>query len=250
MAVSDAKGEPVTGLTAADFTVEEDGERQTVTTFAAGEFPLALAVAIDRSFSVPRPALNDSIAAARRLIDALQPTDRVMVLAIGSEVQTAAPLSTDRAAALDALKALDTWGTTPLYDAALEAIDAIQAAPGRRALILLTDGDDRYSQISASDLVTEARRRDVIVYPIATGRQRPAIFVELASVTGGRSFRADNRRQLEATVEAIARELRLQYLLGYTPARPADAQPGWRSIRVSVKKPDVRVRARDGYFVR
>src|SRR5687768_1711637 len=81
--VIDARGEPVMGLTAADFTVEEDGQRQAVTTFAAGEFPLALAVAVDRSFSVPRLALNDTVAAARRLIDALQPTDRVMVLAIG-----------------------------------------------------------------------------------------------------------------------------------------------------------------------
>jgi Ca-activated chloride channel family protein len=247
--VSDAHGEPVTGLTAADFTVEEDGQRQTVSTFAAAEFPLALAVAVDRSFSVPRAALNDTVAATRRLLDALQPTDQVMVLAIGSEVETAAPLSPDRAAALEALRTLDSWGTTPLYDAALEAIDAIQSAPGRRALILLTDGDDRYSQISAADLVTEARRRDVIVYPIATGRKRPAIFAELASVTGGRSFQANSRRELEATVATIARELRLQYLLGYTPARPADAQPGWRSIRVSVKRSDVRVRSRDGYFV-
>ena len=250
MTVSDAKGEPVTGLTAADFTVEEDGQRQAITTFAAAEFPLALAIAGDRSFSVPRPALTDAVAAARRLVDGLQPSDGVMVLAIGSEVETAAPLSTDRAAVLDALRTLDSWGTTPLYDAALAAIDAIQSAPGRRALILLTDGDDRYSQISAPDLVSEARRRDVIVYPIATGRKRPAIFAELASVTGGRSFQADTRRELEATVATIARELRLQYLLGYAPGRPADAQPGWRSIRVSVRRPDVRVRARDGYFLR
>jgi Ca-activated chloride channel family protein len=248
--VTDAKGEPVTGLTAADFSVEEDGQRQAITTFAAAEFPLALAVAVDRSFSVPRPALNDAVAAARRLVEALQPTDRVMVLAIGSEVETVAPLSTDRRAAVDALETLDPWGTTPLYDAALAAIDAIQSAPGRRALMLLTDGDDRYSQVSAPELVNQARRRDVIVYPIATGRRRPAIFAELASVTGGRSFQADTRRELEATVTTIARELRLQYLLGYTPARPADAPPGWRSIRVSVKKPDVRVRARDGYFLR
>jgi Ca-activated chloride channel homolog len=245
--VSDARGEPVTGLTAADFVVEEDGQGQAITTFAAGEFPLALAVAIDRSFSVTRGRLNDAVAAARRLVEALQPADRVMVLAVGSEVETAAPLSTDRAAALDALRTLDSWGTTPLYDAALEALDAIQSAPGRRALILLTDGDDRYSRISGPDLVTEARRRDVLIYPIATGRTRPAIFAELASVTGSRSFQAANRRELEATVATIARELRLQYLLGYTPARE-NGRPGWRSIHVSVKRPDVRVRARDGYF--
>ncbi len=247
--VTDAKGEPVTGLSAADFVVEEDGRRQDISTFAAGEFPLAVALAIDRSFSVPRERLADAVAAARRFIDALRPSDQVMVLAIGSEVEIIAPLSTDRRGATEAIARLDLWGTTPLFDATREALDVIQSASGRRALILISDGDDRYSRTAGPDLVQDARRRDVLIYPIATGRRRPTMFAELASVTGGRSFEAIDRRALDTSLTTIARELRQQYLLGYTPTGPADRR-GWRSIRVSVNRPDVRVRARDGYDVR
>ena len=83
---------------------------------------------------------------------------------------------------------------------------------------------------------------------MSTGRNRPELFAELASVTGGRSFHAVEPRDLDATLSSIARELRLQYLLGYTPSA-AEGRRGWRSIRVTVTRPDARVRARDGYFV-
>jgi Ca-activated chloride channel homolog len=248
VSVTDPRGEPVTGLTRADFTVEEDGTPQVIRTFAAEEFPLAVAVGLDRSFSVPRDRLAAAAAAARSFVDRLRPADQVMVLAIGSEVETAAPLSAAHGAAIGALGAIEPWGTTPLYDATLKALDAIQSASGRRALILLSDGEDRYSETTAETLLAEARRRDVLVYPVSTGRKRPELFAELAAVTGGRSFHAAERRDLEATLATIARELRLQYLLGYTPTA-GDGRRGWRSIRVSVSRPDVRVRARDGYFL-
>jgi Ca-activated chloride channel family protein len=248
--VTDEKGEPVTGLTAGDFVVQEDGRPQTITAFAAGEFPLAIALAVDRSFSVPRERLTSTAAAARSFVQRLRPSDRVMVLAIGSEIETLAPLSSDHVTAMDALGRLEPWGTTPLFDAALAALDAIQAASGRRALILLSDGQDRYSRTTAAQLVEQARRRDVLIYPVATGRTRPAVFAELAAASGGRSFHAADLRALPTTLAAIAQELRLQYLLGYTPARSAEEQRGWRSIRVTVNRPGVRVRARDGYFVR
>jgi Ca-activated chloride channel homolog len=246
--VTDPKGEPLTGLTTADFVVEEDGRRQAIRTFASGEFPLAVAIGIDRSFSVPRDRLAAAAAGARTFIQRLLPGDQVMVLAIGSEVETLSPLSTNRAQANAALERIEPWGTTPLYDATLAALDAIQTASGRRALILLSDGEDRYSATSGAALVTEARGRDVLVYPIATAGKRPPIFAELASVTGGRSFDAAERRDLEAALTSIGRELRHQYLLGYTP--PADERRGWRSIRVTVSRGDARVRARDGYLVR
>jgi Ca-activated chloride channel homolog len=246
--VTDARGEPVTGLKATDFTLLEDGKRQAISTFAAGEFPLAVAVAVDRSFSVSPDRLTAATSAARSFVEHLRPADQVMVLAVGSEVETVAPLSTDRAAALTALGHLDRWGTTPLYDATLAALDIIQHASGRRALILLSDGEDRYSRTTSDALIAEARRRDVLVYPVATGRKRSDVFAELASVTGGRSFQAAERRDLEAALGAITRELRLQYLLGYTPI--GEERRGWRSIRVTVARPDVKVRARDGYNVK
>jgi Ca-activated chloride channel homolog len=246
--VTDARGEPVAGLTRADFTVAEDGTAQAITTFAAGEFPLAVAVGIDRSFSVPAERLAAAKAAARSFIQRLRPADQVMVLAIGSEVETVAPLSATHAEAVAALDVLERWGTTPLYDATLAALDAIQSASGRRALILLSDGEDRYSRTTPDSLVTEARRRDVLVYPVATGRRRPELFAELAPATGGRSFQAAGRQEMETALAGIARELRHQYLLGYAPA--SDQRRGWHAIRVTVSRPDVRVRARDGYFVR
>jgi Ca-activated chloride channel family protein len=249
VSVTDGKGEPVTGLTEADFRVEEDGVPQVIRMFTTGEFPLALAIGLDRSFSVPRNRLAAAAAAARTLIERLRPADQVMVLAIGSEVETAAPLSTDHRAAISALGSIEPWGTTPLHDATLSALDAIQSASGRRALILLSDGEDRYSETTADRLLAEARRRDVLVYPISTGRKRSELFAQLASVTGGRSFHAVERHDLEATLATIARELRLQYLLGYTPAA-GEGRRGWRSIRVSVRRPDVRVRAREGYVAR
>ena len=246
--VTDARGEPVAGLKATDFTILEDGKPQAIGTFAAGEFPLAVAVAVDRSFSVSPDRLTAATSAARSFVEHLRPADQVMVLAVGSEVETVAPLSTDRAAAVTALGHLDRWGTTPLYDATLAALDIIQHASGRRALILLSDGEDRYSRTTSDALIAEARRRDALVYPVATGRKRSDFFAELASVTGGRSFQAAERRDLEAALGAIARELRLQYLLGYTPI--GEERRGWRSSRVTVSRPDVKVRARDGYNVK
>jgi Ca-activated chloride channel family protein len=244
--VTDEAGEPVSGLSRDDFVIEEDGRPQTISIFAAGEFPLAVAVAVDRSFSVPKAQLSGAIAAAGRFVKELRASDQVMVIAVGSEVEVASPLSTDHAAAIGALSRLDQWGTTPLFDAAKEALDVIQSASGRRALVLISDGEDRYSTIKGADLVSAARRGDVLVYPIATGRRRPEILVELSAVTGGRSLLASDARSLDAALSSVARELRHQYLLGYAPG--AAERRGWRAIRVLVKRPGVRVRARDGYF--
>jgi len=115
---------------------------------------------------------------------------------------------------------------------------------------VFSDGTDRYSRATATQVLDRARRSNALVYPIAFGRQQPAFLTELASVTGGRSFHLKDARELDATLATIARELRFQYLLGYVPADASrrDAHE-WRSIRVALKNPpaDVRVRARDGY---
>jgi Ca-activated chloride channel family protein len=247
--VTDRSGEPITGLAASDFEVTEDGEPQRITAFAAGEFPLAVAVGVDRSFSMGGRGHRLEVAksAARTFIGQLKPSDAVMVVAIGTDTGVVAPLSTDHRAALEAIDRLDAWGTTPLYDATRDAIDAIQSGTGRRALLLLSDGSDRYSETPAAELVDGARRRDVLIYPIAVGAARPPVFAELAAATGGRSFFAREPRELATAVTTIARELRSQYLLGYVPSRPARPDASWHAIDVTVRRPDARVRARDGY---
>lgn len=249
--VTDARGEPVKGLTRDDFEVRENGQFQEVSAFTAGDFPLAVAVAIDRSFSMAGQRLELAKAGARAFLGELRLRDEAMVIAVGSQIEAVAPLSTDRSQQTAAVLRLDAFGTTGLHDAIISAIDAVQPAKGRRALVLLSDGDDRYSQASAEAALERARRADVMIYPIALGKARPALFAELATLTGGRSYHITDPNRLPETLRAIARELREQYLLGYTPRTPIVAgSDEWRSIAVTVKRPGVQVRARDGYLVK
>jgi Ca-activated chloride channel homolog len=256
-AATDDKGNPVTGLRRGDFTVLEDGAPQTVSTFAEAEFPLSVALALDRSFSMVshtkggRPSFTGSVDAARTFLGELRSSDESMIVGIGSEVEILAPLSPDRAEQVRILSTMKPWGTTGLHDAIIESIDAIQAAKGRRALVLLSDGNDRYSKASASAALERARRSDVMIYPVAIGARRPPLFAELATLTGGRSFQPRNMDELQVTMKTIANELRHQYLLGYTPSRPiAAGEPQWRAISVRVARTGVTVRARDGYLAK
>ena len=246
--ITDARGELVTGLRQEDFEIYEDNQLQDVSTFAAGEFPLTVALGLDRSWSMAGDPLRLAKQASTTFINALKPVDRSMVVAISSEADVIAPLSMDRATQVRAIAALDPWSTTALHDAIIATLDRLEPEPGRQALVVFSDGTDRYSRATAAVVVERARRSNTLIYPIAFGKVRPTLLAELAVITGGRSFQLRDPRELEKTLATIARELRYQYLLGYTPSEAIE--PGtseWRSIRVTVKKPGVRIRARDGY---
>jgi Ca-activated chloride channel family protein len=174
-----------------------------------------------------------------------------MLIGIGSTVDVLAPLSTDRAAQHRVVQALDAFGSTSLRDAIVTSLDQIEPARGRRALVLLSDGVDRYSHASEADVLDRARRGDVLAYPIALSKTRPPLFVDLAIATGGHSAQVTDPRRLGEALTAIADELRQQYLLGYTPARaPSAGHAEWRGLRVTVARPGLSVRARPGYWTR
>lgn len=249
LTVTDDKGEPITGLTSADFQVLEDGQPQAISAFVAGDFPLNVGLALDRSFSMAGERLDATKRAARAFLDALRPEDKVLIVKIGTTFEVSEARTTR-----EMIDDIDSWGTTALHDSIIEAIDSIERAGtnrGRHALLLFSDGADRYSRATPADVLDRARRANVIVFPIAIGRDRPALFAELAALTGGRSIHARDGKGLTDLVQGIARELRFQYLIGYSPSRPLVAASGeWRSIVVNVNRPRVRVRARDGYLVR
>jgi Ca-activated chloride channel homolog len=248
--VTDGRGQAVRGLTADDFEVVEDGVPQVISAFAAGDVPLSLAVGIDRSFSIRPADLRQAARAVETLLRSLHPFDQSMLIAIGSQTEIVAPLSKEREAAFEALSRLEPFGTTPLFDATLAALAAIQPAAGRRALILVSDGQDRYSDTSATVLLKTVREGDVLVYPVELGRGRAAVFSQLAAASGGRSFQVVESQQVQGVLTTIAGELRAQYLVGYVPNVDPAARPGWRSIRVTVARPGVSVRAREGYVAR
>ena len=250
-AVADREGRPVAGLTRADFTVLEDGRPQTVTAFAEANVPLSVAIGIDRSFSMGAKLLSSAKSGARVFLGELRNDDQAMVIAIGSQVETIAPLSTDRPGQFNAVDMLQPWGTTGLYDAVIKAIDAIQSGHGRRALVLLSDGQDRYSEATQADAMEDARRSDVMIYPVTLGGRHAPLFADLASLTGGRSFEPRAPGDVNAAVRTIAGELHHQYLLGYVPSKPIT--PGaseWRTIEVHVRRSGLTVRTRDGYVAR
>jgi Ca-activated chloride channel family protein len=206
--VTDAAGEPVTGLTERDFLVAEDGAPQEISAFAAGEFPLAVAVGVDRSFSMAGEKLTIAKRATQSFLQMLRPSDRSMVVAISNQADVVAPLSTNRSAQIRAVGELDAWSTTALHDAIIGALDRLAPEQGRQALIVFSDGMDRYSEHRAEDVLERARGSNALVYPIAFGKTRPPLLAELAVLTGGRSFLLKDPRELEQTLGTIARELR------------------------------------------
>ena len=248
--VTDANGELVTGLHQGDFAVYENNQPQQVTTFAAGEFPLTVALGIDRSWSMAGKPLQLAKQASQSFLTQLKPNDRSMIVAISNTADVIAPLSTDRFTQSRAITALDPWSTTALRDSIVAALDRLEAEPGRQALVLFSDGNDRYSLAGEAEVVARARRSNALIYPITIGKDRPPLLAELAVLTGGRSFQLKDATELEKTLSTIAKELRYQYLLGYAPSQPID--PGvheWRSIRVALTgtRTGLQVRARDGY---
>lgn len=248
--VTDDKGELVTGLRQGDFEVYENNQLQQISAFAAGEFPLTVALGVDRSWSMAGKPLELAKQASRSFLNQLKAGDRSMVVAISSTADVIAPLSTDRFTQSRAIAALDPWGTTALRDAIVVALDRLEPEPGRQALVLFSDGNDRYSRATEADVIERARRSNALIYPIAFGKRRPPRLAELAVLTGGRSFLLKDAAELEKTLSTIARELRYQYLLGYAPSEPIEkGAHAWRSIRVTLKdpRPGLHVRARDGY---
>jgi Ca-activated chloride channel homolog len=247
--VTDSAGEPVTGLQAGDFQVDDDGRPQTVTTFAEGAFPLTVALGVDRSLSMAGEPLRLARRAAQEFLRQLRPGDRSMVVAISADADVVAPLEAPRAAQLEAVAALDAWSTTALRDAVVKTLDRLAPEGGRQALVVFSDGTDRYSQASAGEMLDRARRGSALVYPIVLGRTGVPVLSDVARLTGGRSFVLRDARGLDGALGSIARELRHQYLLGYAPAGLAEAGR-WHPIRVRVRGSQAgnwRVRARDGY---
>lgn len=248
-AVTDEEGRPVTDLTADDFAVLEDGVEKKIELFVEGEFPLTLAVGVDRSWSMAGDRLAIAKRGAAAALEGLRPDDAAMVLAIGSRVEVVSMLGEDRQRARDAVLGLNPWGTSPLGDGVVEALEAIQTGTGRLALVLWSDGSERYSERSAEEVREQVRRSRALVYPVAVRRDVPALFRDLAALSGGRAFSADSRDEAVEAAEAILTELRHQYLLGYEPPESDQRRPAFHAIEVRVRDPRLRVRARTGYVV-
>lgn len=166
--VSDRNGRYVPNLTAADFTVLQDGVPQTIEFFAAVEEPLTIALLIDTSHST-RPVLDDIKDSARSFIKLLTPKDRAMVVSFDYGIHVLSPLTSDQEQLKKAIKNAEIpeiFGTM-LRDAAYQTIErSFAGIKGRKAIIILTDGKDVGSRISSSELLYSLQETDTLIYSI------------------------------------------------------------------------------------
>ena len=248
--VTDAGGRFVQGLTRDAFRVREDGVLQKLTAFKGENIPLEVVVAVDvsESMTAAMPTLK---AAVRGFLGALRPGDQVSLLAFNDNIFTLARRSTDPQVRLKAVDRLSPWGGTALYDAILTAVGAVGKQPGRRALVVFTDGEDQNSVSTIKRVETRLETSDATIYTIGLGRSvnNPALAATLehiASTSGGRAFVVDSVKELDKVFGEIVEELSHQYLLSYASSNEA-RDGSWRKIQVEVADKRLRVRHRQGY---
>ena len=265
--VKDEDGGFITDLRQDQFTIQEDGRPQKTVLFTTERKPIQVVLLLDVSASMKREdRLVKAVEAARAFVEALEPKDSVAVLAFSDETKVLQPFTLEREPLLAAIGATEPQRGTSLYDAIHVAAATLGEQEGRRALILLSDGQDlSYDGIGPGsthtfeEAVTETLRQQVTAYTIGLGEQLESdydfdrrhsakeVLTRLAEDTGGRFFPVSRPGRLRGAFERVLDELRFQYLLGYNPSN--DRRDGtWRSIAVSVSRPRVKVSARKGYF--
>jgi len=256
--VRNKKGELVRGLTQQDFELKEDGRTQPIRYFSAeSDLPLTLGLLFDVSGS-QRKVLEQQKGAARAfLTKMLRPGDAAFFVAFDRDVSVLDSsgfeiLTTDRRGN----------SGTALFDALRKAAERVAPEPGRKALIVLSDGIDTASATRADATIQALQRANALVYPVhfydrdvfAFEVPSPAldnlrngkkILERIAKETGGGFYSVSGEQTLEDSFTHIQEDLRYQYSLGYSPG---PGRTGYRKLRVQVKLKGLDVQARDGYF--
>lgn len=283
VSVFDDHGLYISGLKQQDFAIFEDGQEQDIAYFATSDKPVTVALLIDTSPST-QYRIEEIHEAAMAFVDLLRPDDSVIVIEFHSSVKVQTRLTKDRELIRKGIYKAKFGNGTSLYNAVDEALrKQLERVPGRKAVVLFTDGVDTTSRKNSYDSTLKyAQESDSMVFPIYyntylenRARNQPVFFPddlifappqisgvsaeeyalgrryldELSDATGGRVFRPERvPGGLTAAFRGIAEELRRQYSIGYVPKE--EGRRGQRkSIKVRVYRPDVNVRARDSYVV-
>lgn len=248
--VTDGDGRFVKGLTRDRFRVKEDGVVQRLTAFAGENIPLEIVVAVDVSQSMTE-AMPTLKAAVRTFLTSLRPADQVTLLAFNDNIFTLARRSTEPAQRVRAVDRLAPWGGTALFDAILTALNTVGKQPGRRALVVFSDGEDQNSVSTLKRVESRLETSDATIYTIGLGRSvrdrdLAQVMARMSEMSGGRSFLIDSIRELDTVFGDIVEELSNQYLLSYASSN--DARDGtWRRIVVELDGLPHKVRHRQGY---
>jgi VWFA-related protein len=257
--VFDKSGKPVRGLGTKDVELFENGVKQEVSYFReasslgdeADRVPLSVVLVLDTSGS-----MNENIRFLREavlnFVYKLEEVDTALVVSFNESVKGSAEFTGDIDRLERFVEGLQAWGGTSLYDALHYSLGRIKDQPGRKAVIVFSDGADTTSSMEDKAVVDYARAVEATVYSIGfkgSGlmASSPRGFLrKVATETGGQFFAPDKVSELIKVFSEISNELKNHYLLAYTPERAADGS--WREITLKVNRPDAEVRVRKGYF--
>lgn len=253
----------VGGLNQEDFSVFEDGVEQRISLFVHGRLPISLVLMIDTSASMTAK-LPIAQKAAARFLGTLEAGDRAQVIAFNDRVLTLADFSDDRSALEAAIARTEATGSTALHNAVYVALKGVaaQRTPGelrRRAIVLLSDGEDTSSLVTDEQVIDLARKSEVGIYAVSLRPDRGVdrlkrnfsqaayLLTTLAEESGGRVFFPSSLSELDDVYGRIAEELRTLYSVGYVSAnKRRDGK--WRRIVVRVpSREGLEVRHKIGY---
>jgi Ca-activated chloride channel family protein len=240
-------GQPVRGLTAADFSIVDHGVTQRIESVTLGDdLPVSVMMALDVSGSVKGERLQHLVDAARGLVASLRPDDRAALVTFSRQIRTRVLLTHDHAALESALASLAGNGATAVRDAVWTALNLRPDDDSRAVVLLFTDGIDNASWLSTAQLLADVRRLGIVVHVVELAVYRNSFLADLSDAAGGRLWSATSSRDLKAAFTRAIDEMRARYLVTFYPQDVA--REGWHELKVTVK---VRgeVRARPGYYV-
>lgn len=258
--VTDDDGRPVSGLDASDFRVFEEGEAREIATFADGRtLPLTVGLVIDSSASMFIKLATVGRTAADFVQESLDPADRAFVVGFGGDPELVQETTSDSASVVRSIGKLRADGQTAIWESIVYSLVQIQGAPGKKALVLYTDGADEDEDFPYDTALRFARKTGVPIYFILTnneivrtggkglGVRRFLKRVQrLSDSVGGRIYLVRQGEDLSAVYREIGEELRSQYLLAYYAEDPASER--FRRVRVETVDPDLDVRTIAGYM--
>jgi Ca-activated chloride channel family protein len=252
----------VQNLTKNDFTVYEDGVKQTILSFQHTDLPVSMGLIIDNSGSMykKRPAVNE---AAVDLVQSSNPQDQAFVVNFSDEAFLDQDFTSKIAQLRDGLSHIDSRGGTALYDAVVAAADHLveQGTRPKQVLVVITDGDDNASTLSLEQTIHRVQELSgPVIYTIGLlygdemsreeVRHAKRALEEMAEETGGIAFFPKSLNQVDEIAGEVAHDIRSQYTIGYRSTKPM-SQGGFRRVEVTAEGKGMgklTVRTRPGYF--
>jgi len=252
----------VENLTKDDFTIYEDGVKQTLISFQHTDLPVSMGLVVDNSGSMykKRPSVNKS---ALDLVEASNPQDEAFVVNFSDEAFIDSDFTSNINKLRDGLSHIDSRGGTALYDAVVASADKLVADAKRpkQVLILITDGEDNASTLNLEQTIARVQQLSgPVIYSIgllfgdemsrAEVRHARRALEMLSQETGGMAFFPKSIDQIDQIAAEVARDIRSQYTLGYHSTKPTTV-PGFRRVEVTAESKGsgkLTVRTRTGYF--